>query len=725
MQPAIWQRTRRPARTGLSLLMPIRALSFSRGIHRIPYLTNLLGVDAVSRGGGLARPPATELACVVGWGQKRNTARARRYAAARGLPYLALEDGFLRSVDLGVQGDPPLSVVVDDVGIYYDARQPSRLEQLLNGAAVAVLPGTVVDAPAIQGSDPLLDEALLSRARACMARLREAGLSKYNNSPDLELPASEQPRVLVVDQTAGDLSIEYGLAGPDSFRVMLEAALGEHPDAEILVKIHPDVIAGKKRGHLRDAASHPRVRLLASDVNPAHLVRQVQQVYVVSSLVGFEALLAGAPVSCFGAPFYAGWGLTDDRIAIPRRRQKRTLEQVFSAAYLLYARYRHPHTGVACGIEPVIEHLALQRRLFSENAGDLYCYGFTLWKRGYVRRYLQCPWNRVRFIRSGRQLRRLQPGHAARLVVWGMREPGPLRQLAEQQHIPLWRMEDGFLRSVGLGSDLIAPVSLVLDRQGIYFDPARPSELEDLLQHQAFSVQELASARRLRENIVGLGLSKYNVGQSQHLSHGAGANQRVILVPGQVEDDASIRRGCPDICTNAGLLRAVRANAPDAWIIYKPHPDVLSGNRDGVTETEQAAGYDQLVTDIGIVQCLEAADEVHTMTSLVGFEGLLRGKRVVTYGLPFYAGWGLTSDRHHVERRTRKLVLDGLVAGSLIRYPRYLDLATGRFATAESVLAQLVNRRSATSQNNNILLPLYHRVARRLVNLLNGIFYAR
>lgn len=713
--------------------MPKRALTFSRGIHRIPYLANLLGVESVIRSHGLFRSmPATDLVCVVGWGRKRNTAQARRYATARGLPYLALEDGFLRSVGLGVQGDPPLSVVVDDVGIYYDARQPSRLEHLLNGEPVADLP-TARQGQSVTGAwiDPLLDRDLLARARACMTQMREAGLSKYNSSPDLTLPPLDRPRVLVVDQTAGDLSIEHGLAGPDSFHAMLDAALREHPGAEILVKIHPDVIAGKKQGHLRTAAMHPRVRLLDGDSNPAHLVRQVQQVYVVSSLTGFEALLAGTPVTCFGAPFYAGWGLTDDRIAIPRRRQHRRVEQVFAAAYLLYARYRHPHSGVACEIEPVIEHLALQRRYFGENTGDLYCYGFTLWKRRYVRRYLQCPWNRVRFIRTGWSLRRLGSmgsdplDPAARLVVWGMREPEWLHRLAAQQNIPLWRMEDGFLRSVGLGSDLIAPVSLVLDRQGIYFDPAQPSELEEILQNGTFPAQELALARRLRENIVSLGLSKYNVGQPQRLSHGAGVDQRVILVPGQVEDDASIRRGCPDIRTNAGLLHAVRALAPDAWIIYKPHPDVLSGNRDGVRGTEQNAGYDQLVTDIGIVQCLDAADEVHTMTSLVGFEGLLRGKRVVTYGLPFYAGWGLTRDRHTVVRRTRKLLLDELVAGSLIRYPRYLDLATGRFTTAEAALTGLVSRRAAATHNNNIFLPLYHRLARRLMNLLNGIFYAR
>ena len=39
---------------------------------------------------------------------------------------------------------------------------------------------------------------------------------------------------------------------------------------------------------------------------------------------------------------------------------------------------------------------------------------------------------------------------------------------------------------------------------------------------------------------------------------------------------------------------------------------------------------------------LGIVDEVHTLTSLTGFEALLRGIEVHAYGGPFYAGWGLT-----------------------------------------------------------------------------------
>ncbi len=67
---------------------------------------------------------------------------------------------------------------------------------------------------------------------------------------------------------------------------------------------------------------------------------------------------------------------------------------------------------------------------------------------------------------------------------------------------------------------------------------------------------------------------------------------------------------------------------------------------------------DEVVTDCSIGELLSAVDEVHVLTSLAGFEALQRSKRVVTYGQPFYAGWGLTDDAYPVTRRARKLSLD-------------------------------------------------------------------
>jgi capsular polysaccharide export protein len=263
-------------------------------------------------------------------------------------------------------------------------------------------------------------------------------------------------------------------------------------------------------------------------------------------------------------------------------------------------------------------------------------------------------------------------------------------------------MEDGFIRSVGLGSDLIAPLSLVLDKRGIYFDPRQPSELEEILAEGNFSEEELAQACEVRRLIVERGLTKYNL-EPRSPANWPSGGRPVILVPGQVEDDASIRFGCSDIRTNAGLLRAAREAAHEAFIVYKPHPDVMSGNRKGKLDLDQARQWaDHIESGLSVISCIEACDEVHTMTSLTGFDALLRGKRVVTYGEPFYAGWGLTTDRSRggaaLGRRKRRLTLDELVAGTLLRYPLYWDPVLKGYTRCEAVLNRITEQRDALEQ---------------------------
>jgi capsular polysaccharide export protein len=196
-------------------------------------------------------------------------------------------------------------------------------------------------------------------------------------------------------------------------------------------------------------------------------------------------------------------------------------------------------------------------------------------------------------------------------------------------------------------------------------------------------------ARALRERLVALDLTKYNLGKNSWTR--PETNQHVLLVVGQVETDASIRLGSPDVRSNIELLKRVRNKNPSAYIIYKPHPDVVAGLRKrGQGEDEASKIADEIISQpVALSGLLPQIDEVHTMTSLLGFEALLRGAKVVCHGLPFYAGWGLTEDRVACARRTRALSLDELVHGALIAYPRYYNFERKCFFEPEQAIDQL------------------------------------
>ncbi len=668
-------------------------LQMSRPLAHMMCLPILLGAQVLPLG---RHSTAGKPLGMLGWGRKPSACRAQVVATRLGLPMLRLEDGFLRSFHTG-QHQPPLSLVVDDAGIYYDCTQPSALEQLL---------ASPVDVLAGPGSNAV-------QARAA---LLQAGLSKYNHAPDLPpeaLRAGDVQRVLVLDQTAGDMSVALGGASAQSFADMLQAALDENPQATIYVKTHPEVSSGRKGGYLTAVQNSARVVVLREAVNPLSLIQQMSKVYVVSSTMGFEALLAGKPVTCFGVPWYAGWGVTDDRQpnhpAMQRRAagtgRRRTVDELFAAGYLHYTRYLNPYTHQRGEMADVMHWLVQQRAVAQRYAGRMIAVGFRRWKAANLRPMLSLYPERVLFVKNAAEAAALQPTGQDCLVCWGRVPPAGVQELAEQAGVRLLRMEDGFVRSVGLGSDLIPPQSFVLDAKGIYFDPGQPSELEDLLNHRACTAHDVERARKVRELIVQHRLTKYNLEPNTPVQWGS-AGRQVVLVPGQVEDDASIRFGCDvqhGVHTNLGLLQAARAQFPDAFIVYKPHPDVASGNRKGQLALQQAMHYaDAVETQASVVSCVEACDVVVTMTSLTGFDALLRGKRVVVHGRPFYAGWGLTEDVLPVPRRLRTRSLDELVYCALIAYPLYWDPVLKGYTSCEAVLEQLRQRRDALASSGKL-----------------------
>ncbi|MDB5972035.1 MAG: beta-3-deoxy-D-manno-oct-2-ulosonic acid transferase [Hydrocarboniphaga sp.] len=341
--------------------------------------------------------------------------------------------------------------------------------------------------------------------------------------------------------------------------------------------------------------------------------------------------------------------------------------------------------------------------------------GIKPWKRWQIRRFLG-P-GVVYTLKPERALRE-QARRGGGIAVWAAREPAGFAAAAAAQNAPLLRIEDGFLRSVGLGSNHVGGASLVVDAEGIYFDSRTPSALEKRLQAGGFEPALLNRAAALRRSLIDSGLSKYNIGERRGVDIGGATGQRRLLVVGQVENDASLRLGSPLLRGNLELLRRVRAAEPQAWIVYKPHPDTEAGTRPGALADAAVLSHaDQIVRGVSITTLFGQIDALHTLTSLAGFEALLRGVAVTTWGQPFYAGWGLTDERAPNPRRTRRLTLDELVAGALIVYPRYADPRTGAACEVEAVVAQLAAAGAAGSRGQRSRLRRYTRL---LAGLLRG-----
>lgn len=322
------------------------------------------------------------------------------------------------------------------------------------------------------------------------------------------------------------------------------------------------------------------------------------------------------------------------------------------------------------------------------------CYAVNFSKRKLI---FAAQFLAVKKINAVSQLALVPPGTTA--LLWGMDCDG----VTPPAGVCVVRLEDGFIRSVGLGADLVAPISWVADTQGMYFDATRASSLETMLQTLPVDAETLQRAAHFRQSVVASGITKYNVGHACW-QRPVGA-KHVVLVAGQVESDASIRYGAQHIHSNVALLQAVRKRRPDSYIIYKPHPDVTAGLRAGATRKAATEDFcDEVLVDAAVPPLLKQVDEVHVITSLMGFEALLRGVAVCTYGAPFYAGWGLTDDAGGEQgvfaRRTRSRSLDELVAVALLLYPLYVGVHTRERVTAERALKELQKQLQLASRTS-------------------------
>lgn len=283
-----------------------------------------------------------------GWGRKKSGQKAIKLAKKYNTNYILLEDGFIRSLGLGVEGTKSFSIVCDDIGIYYDATNPSQIENILNTYN--------------------FDESLINDAKKAKEFLLQNHISKYNNTKNIDEEfikkyslEEKENNVLIISQVGGDASLEYGMLEEFSTENLIKDALKENPNANLYIKIHPDVLSGKKKSDFDIENLDRKVVIIDENINPISLLKQFKKVYTKTSGMGFEALLCGCECVCYGMPFYAGWGVTQDRVKCERRVKKRTVIEIFAASYILYSRYFNPYTNKESDIFDTMKEIVKRR----------------------------------------------------------------------------------------------------------------------------------------------------------------------------------------------------------------------------------------------------------------------------------------------------------------------------------------------------------------------------
>ncbi|MGI9390307.1 MAG: capsular polysaccharide biosynthesis protein [Boseongicola sp.] len=278
-----------------------------------------------------ARRAARDDRRILAWGQTPAPAKAIR-----------VEDGFLRSRGLGAALVPPLSLVADNSGIYYDPSKPSDLDRLISES----------------GKLPLAE---IERSERLITYISQRNLTKYNKMGDCPTIPTDRRRILVVGQVEDDASVILGAIDIKTNTDLLEFARAENPQDCLLWKPHPDVVSGLRRGIVEPSEVSKFADITLANVGAADALSNCDEVWTISSTLGFEALLRGVPVVCAGVPFYAGWGLTRDLAPKPVHRSGDvTLEGLAHACLIGYPRYFDPESGVALSPEQAVASLVAQ-----------------------------------------------------------------------------------------------------------------------------------------------------------------------------------------------------------------------------------------------------------------------------------------------------------------------------------------------------------------------------
>jgi capsular polysaccharide export protein len=336
-------------------------------------------------------------------------------------------------------------------------------------------------------------------------------------------------------------------------------------------------------------------------------------------------------------------------------------------------------------------HTSSDLRLSLESAESVYALGFSRARRMQLGLFLNELVGRKSLkyrVICKENIENIEDG--ARILLWGMKTHPALVSLVERKDVCIFRVEDSF---IGSGREVLGErvYSLVIDPIGIYTDANHECYIERILANIEFSKADLSRAIDLKHLLNSKAVFKYRNTSYRELNVRGTANNKIILVPGQIDTGWSVRESGKGH-NSLSVLQLVRDLNRDAYIIFKL-PSLHYRSTPLLLKDNRLKCADKVVSDARIGQCIELADEVHTVTSLAGFEALLRGKAVTTYGTPFYGGWGLTTDYSDFERRKRKVTLDELIYAALVLYPQYYSYLRRSLCSVEDAVLEFANEK--------------------------------
>lgn len=324
------------------------------------------------------------------------------------------------------------------------------------------------------------------------------------------------------------------------------------------------------------------------------------------------------------------------------------------------------------------------------------------------------------------RLKKQFPQSELRFTSWGNRMPGGAESYAKRQKIDVTHLDDGFVHSFIIDGPH-KPLSLAMDDAGIYHDTSKPSALENLLNHYDF-----AADKQLMKQAKA-GIAVFNAANlSKHYSltdqDDPGSFERephyAILVIGQPNNGDSLLKKASGENTDSALIKTAKKDHPKAGIYYRPHPQKGKKKIDG-----DALGCVVLEDDVPLGDALSAVDHVYTVTSIVGLEALLQGKKVTVFGQPFYAGWGLTDDRgKKLRRRKRELSIEELFAATYLLYPSYFHDITNEktdfFEHASYFFIEKIKYKNIFEMGGHIVdLPALEKQQKHLSTPAKLLFY--